>query len=81
MTLSDDNRKFYEQSLEITKQEVDELDQQIAAELAKVKDRLTELQKAKKLHCRCTQLPALVWAFPTTWRTPKTRPPISARSV
>ena len=41
MTLSDDNRKFYEQSLEITKQEVDELDQQIAAELAKVKDRLT----------------------------------------
>ena len=48
MTLSDDNRKFYEQSLEITKQEVDELDQQIAAELSKVKDRLTELQKAKK---------------------------------
>lgn len=48
MTLSDDNRKFYEQSLEITKLEVDELDQQIAAELAKVKDRLTELQKAKK---------------------------------
>jgi uncharacterized protein YdeI (YjbR/CyaY-like superfamily) len=48
MTLSDEHRKFYEQSLEITKQEVDELDQQIAAELAKVKDRLTELQKAKK---------------------------------
>jgi uncharacterized protein YdeI (YjbR/CyaY-like superfamily) len=48
MTLSDDKRKFYEQSLEITKQEVDELDTQIAAELAKVKDRLTELQKAKK---------------------------------
>jgi uncharacterized protein YdeI (YjbR/CyaY-like superfamily) len=48
MTLSDENRKFYEQSLEITKQEVDELDKQIAAELAKVKDRLTELQRAKK---------------------------------
>ena len=48
MTLSDEHRKFYEQSLEITKQEVDELDQQIASELAKVKDRLTELQKAKK---------------------------------
>ena len=48
MTLSDEHRKFYEQSLEVTKQEVDELDQQIAAELAKVKDRLTELQKAKK---------------------------------
>jgi ABC-type Zn uptake system ZnuABC Zn-binding protein ZnuA len=48
MTLSDEHRKFYEQSLEVTKQEVEELDQQIAAELAKVKDRLTELQKAKK---------------------------------
>jgi ABC-type Zn uptake system ZnuABC Zn-binding protein ZnuA len=48
MTLSDEHRKFYEQSLDVTKQEVDELDQQIAAELAKVKDRLTELQKAKK---------------------------------
>lgn len=48
MTLSDEHRKFYEQSLEVTKQEVDELDQQIATELAKVKDRLTELQKAKK---------------------------------
>ena len=48
MTLSGEHRKFYEQSLEVTKQEVDELDQQIATELAKVKDRLTELQKAKK---------------------------------
>ena len=48
MTLSDEHRKFYEQSLEVTKEDVDELDQQIAAELAKVKDRLTELQKAKK---------------------------------
>ena len=48
MTLSDEHRKFYEQSLEVTKDEVEELDQQIAAELAKVKDRLTELQKAKK---------------------------------
>lgn len=48
MTLSDEHRKFYEQSLDVTKQEVEELDQQIAAELAKVKDRLTELQKAKK---------------------------------
>lgn len=48
MTLSEEHRKFYEQSLDMTKQEVDDLDQQIAAELAKVKDRLTELQKAKK---------------------------------
>ena len=48
MTLSEDTRKFYEKSLEVTKQEVEDLDRQIAAELAKVKDRLTELQKAKK---------------------------------
>ena len=48
MTLSDEHRKFYEQSLEVTKEEIEELDRQIAAELAKVKDRLTELQKAKK---------------------------------
>ena len=48
MTLSDEHRKFYEQSLEVTKEEIAELDRQIAAELAKVKDRLTELQKAKK---------------------------------
>jgi len=48
MTLSDEHRKFYEQSLEVTKQEIEELDRQIAAELAKVKDHLTELQKAKK---------------------------------
>ena len=48
MTLSDEHRKFYEQSLEVTKEEIEGLDRQIAAELAKVKDRLTELQKAKK---------------------------------
>ena len=48
MTLSEEHRKFYEQSLEVTKEEVEDIDRQIAAELAKVKDRLTELQKAKK---------------------------------
>ena len=48
MTLTDENRSFYEQSLEVTRKEVDDIDSQIAAELAKVKDRLTELQKAKK---------------------------------
>ena len=48
MTLSDEHRSFYEQSLEVTRQEIEDLDNQIAAELAKVKDKLTELQKAKK---------------------------------
>lgn len=48
MTLSEEHRKFYEQSLEVTKSEIEDLDNQMAEELAKVKSRLTELQKAKK---------------------------------
>lgn len=48
MSLTDEQRKFYEHSLEVTRGEVEELDRQIEAELAKVKDRLVELQKARK---------------------------------
>ncbi len=48
MSLTEQQRQFYENSLAVTKQELDELDQQIEAELAKVKDRLAELQNAKK---------------------------------
>lgn len=48
MSLSDRQRKFYENTLEVTKQEIDELDLEIEEELAKVKDRLAELQNAKK---------------------------------
>ncbi|HUO86848.1 MAG TPA: hypothetical protein VM617_05615 [Thermoanaerobaculia bacterium] len=48
MTLTEEQRKFYENTLSVTRQELDELDNQIEAELAKVKDRLAELQAAKK---------------------------------
>ena len=48
MTLTDQQRQFYESSLAMTKQEIADLDRQIEEELAKVKDRLAELQNAKK---------------------------------
>lgn len=48
MSLSEQQKSFYENSLTMTKQEISELDEQIEAELAKVKDRLAELQNAKK---------------------------------
>jgi hypothetical protein len=44
--LSDQQRKFYETTLQVTKQEVGELKDQIEEELAKVKDRIAELQNA-----------------------------------
>jgi ElaB/YqjD/DUF883 family membrane-anchored ribosome-binding protein len=48
MSLTEQQRKFYENTLDVTKQEMEELDHQIEEELAKVKDRLAELQNAKK---------------------------------
>ena len=48
MSLSEDQKSFYENTLTVTRSEIDELDGQIEAELAKVKDRLAELQAAKK---------------------------------
>jgi hypothetical protein len=48
MSLTEQQRKFYENTLGVTKQEISELDRQIEEELAKVKDRLAELQNAKK---------------------------------
>jgi hypothetical protein len=48
MTLSPDQRKFYEHTLEMTRREIGEVEGQIQEELAKVKDRLAELQNAQK---------------------------------
>ncbi|MEA2600814.1 MAG: hypothetical protein QOF89_1806 [Acidobacteriota bacterium] len=48
MSLTDQQRKFYESTLAMTRQEMEDLDRQIEEELAKVKDRLAELQTAKK---------------------------------
>ena len=47
MSLTDQQRKFYENTLAVTKQEMEDLDRQIEEELAKVKERLAELQNAK----------------------------------
>jgi hypothetical protein len=48
MSLNEQQRKFYETAISQTKQEILDLDRQIEEELAKVKDRLAELQNAKK---------------------------------
>lgn len=46
--MTDEHRRLYEQTLAMSKQEITDLDGQIEEELAKVKDRLAELQNAKK---------------------------------
>jgi ElaB/YqjD/DUF883 family membrane-anchored ribosome-binding protein len=45
-TLTDQQRKFYETTLQVTKQEINDLKEQIEEELSKVKDRIAELQTA-----------------------------------
>ncbi len=47
-TLNDQQRKFYENTLTVTKQEISDLDRAIEDELAKVKEKLAQLQNAKK---------------------------------
>ena len=44
--LTDQQRKFYETTLEVTRTEISELKDQIEEELSKVKDRIAELQTA-----------------------------------
>jgi hypothetical protein len=48
MALTKDQKKFYENTVEVTKKEIEEIDQQIEEELARVKEKLAELQSAKK---------------------------------
>ena len=47
MALSDEQARFYRQTMEMTRQQIDDLNGQIEEELAKVKDRLAELKVAK----------------------------------
>lgn len=44
--LTDQQRKFYETSLQVTRQEINDLKDQIEEELSKVKDRIADLQGA-----------------------------------
>ena len=48
MPLSDEQKQFYENTLEVVKAEVNDLKQQVEDELAKVRDRIMELQNEKK---------------------------------
>jgi hypothetical protein len=59
--ITDQQRKFYETTLQVTKQEISDLKDQIEEELAKVKDRIAELQNAinasKQMYAAaCTRL-------------------------
>lgn len=47
MALSEEQGRFYRQTMEMTRQQIDDLNGQIEEELAKVKDRLAELKVAK----------------------------------
>ncbi len=44
--LTDQQRKFYETTLEVTRQEISDLKDGIEEELSKVKDKIAELQSA-----------------------------------
>jgi len=44
--LSDQQRKFYETTLQVTKQEISDLKDEVEVELSKVKDRIADLQNA-----------------------------------
>ena len=46
--LTEQQKQKYEETRQMAKEELQELDKEISAELAKVKDRLLELQQAKK---------------------------------
>ncbi len=48
MSLTDDQRKFYENTLHVTKKEIEEFEGLIQEELAKVKERLADLQNGQK---------------------------------
>ena len=48
MALTEQQRSFYENTLAVTKKEIEDFDRLIEEELAKVKDRLAELQSDKK---------------------------------
>lgn len=44
--LSDQQREFYENTLRVTRDEIEELKEQIEEELSKVKERIADLQTA-----------------------------------
>lgn len=47
MSLTEEQERFYRQTLEISRKQIEEMNAQIEDELAKVKDRLADLQSRK----------------------------------
>jgi hypothetical protein len=47
MALTNDQTEFYQRALEMARKQVDDLNEQMEAELAKVKERLAELENAR----------------------------------
>jgi len=47
MALSKEQTQFYQQTLDMTRRQINDINSQIEDELAKVKERLAELQNAK----------------------------------
>ena len=47
MALSNDQAQFYERTLEVTREQIEDLNAQIEAELARARERLEELKDAK----------------------------------
>lgn len=47
MTLSKEQTEFFQMTLDMTRRQIGELNKQIEAELAKVKEQLSDLQNAK----------------------------------
>lgn len=50
MELSKESRKFYEETREMARKEIEDINHRIEEELAHVKQRLIDLQNAKKAH-------------------------------
>jgi hypothetical protein len=48
MSLTEEQKQHYQSILTLEREQIERLDQQIEEELAKVKDRLAELQQEKK---------------------------------
>ena len=48
MSLTDSQRKFYEEALQTTKQEIQDLENQIQEELSRVKQKIADLQAGQK---------------------------------
>jgi hypothetical protein len=47
MSLSKEQAEFYRHTMDMTRRQIDDLNEQIEQELSKVKDRLAELKNAK----------------------------------